>query len=720
MVKESEAKSPWPKGNYMDTFRRVIIFVLVFCGGAAGAGVAASPSSPNVPPPEVPVRSVVLFSSGVGYFEHAGPITGDATTELRFKANQINDILKSLVLEDRVGRVSAVVYPSQDPLSKTLRSFQVNITGNPTLAELLRQLRGAKVAVTAQAELIAGTILGVERKQKAVNEKSPVVEVWVVNLIAGGSIRAVPLDDVQKIELEDKQLQEELNQALLALAQARDQDKKPVSFKFRGDGERQVKLGYVVETPIWKTSYRLILPTADEKPRLQGWAIVENQTDSDWNNIELSLVSGRPISFIQELYQPLYMPRPVVQPELFASLRPQTYDAGLDKDQPAERFAENEEKQRQMDALKRAPSRASKSLGRLKRDEPYAEGSQEESVAGSPPSRGIDATAGIASVASAGTIGELFQYSIVNVSLPRQRSAMLPIVTDEIEAERVSIYNKSVLPRNPLYGARIKNTTGKHLLQGPLTVLDDRSYAGDAQIDNLPPGQERFISYGIDLETQVNATNRRQDNTIQTGRLVKGVLHVTRKHVVTQEYVVENKSQKAKDVVVEHAFQSGWKLVETPKPMETTDSLYRFRDSIPAGKTRTLTVKEELVQGETIAILPADLGQLESYSRSGEIPAVVREALIKTMRLKSAVLDSQRQIQQRQKEVSDISQEQKRIRDNMNTVTQSSQYYARLLGKLNDQESRIEKLQVEIERLQQTHDQQRKELETYLLNTTVG
>jgi hypothetical protein len=284
----------------------------------------------------------------------------------------------------------------------------------------------------------------------------------------------------------------------------------------------------------------------------------------------------------------------------------------------------------------------------------------------------------------------------------------------------VSIYNQSVLARNPLYGARIKNTTGKHLLQGPITVLDDHSYAGDAQIDNLPPGQQRLISYGIDLEMQVNAANRRQENNIQTGRLVKGILLLSRNQVVMQDYLVENLSQKAKDVIIEHPFQTGWKLVETPKPMETTDSVYRFWDSVPAGKTRTLTVKEERVQSETIAILPADLGQLESYSRSGEIPAGVREALIKTISLKSALLDSQRQIQQRQKELSDISQEQKRIRDNMNTVTPNSQYYTRLLGKLNDQESRLEKLQGEIDRLQRTYEQQRKDLETYLANTTVG
>jgi hypothetical protein len=218
----------------------------------------------------------------------------------------------------------------------------------------------------------------------------------------------------------------------------------------------------------------------------------------------------------------------------------------------------------------------------------------------------------------------------------------------------------------------------------------------------------------------VSAANRRQTATIQTGRLVKGVLQLTRKQISAQEYILQNKSEKIKSVVVEHAFQPGWKLVDGPKPSETTDSLYRFRESVPAGNAATLTVKEEIVQGETIAILSADLGQLEFYTRTGEIPVGVREALVKTVGLKSAILDTQRQIEERKRELAEISQEQKRIRDNLNTVTQNSQYSTRLLGKLNDQENRIEKLQSEIERLQRMHEHQRKDLETYLLNTTVG
>jgi hypothetical protein len=251
-------------------------------------------------------------------------------------------------------------------------------------------------------------------------------------------------------------------------------------------------------------------------------------------------------------------------------------------------------------------------------------------------------------------------------------------------------------------------------------VLDANSYAGDARIDNLPPGQERFISYAIDLQVQVNALNQQQESRVQTGRLVKGVLQLTRKNVFTQDYMMENRADRDKVLIVEHPFRKGWKLVDSPKPIETTDTWHRMRESVPAGKTVTLTIKEEMIQSETIAILPSDLGQLESYSRMGEIPKEVRDVLVKAMSLKSALVDTERQMRERQQQVTEITQEQQRIRENMATVSQTSQYYTRLLTKLNDQETAIEKLQGEIEQLKRSYDRQRQELEIYLANTTVG
>jgi hypothetical protein len=685
---------------------------------ASAADAAPAAAAQPAKGADVPVRVVVLFSSGVGYFEHAGVVQGSASTELRFKTQQINDILKSLILEDaNGGKVTAVTYPSQDPIAKTLKSFQVDITSNPSLGDLLNQLRGAKVKVAVGAENTEGTILGLEKRPKPAGDKST-VEVWVINLLSGGTIRAVELEQVTKLELEDKTLQQELARALEALAQSRDQDKKPVSINFSGEGERRVRLGYVVETPIWKTSYRLIL---GDKPSLQGWAIVENQTDNDWDNVQLSLVSGRPISFIQDLYQPLYVPRPVVQPELYASLRPQTYEGGLRQAGDAERLAEVEAKEtaaagRRLSSLAaRAPAATPAPAGIPGGGAGFGAGRLKDGA-----EKPMDPSASVASVASATKLGELFQYTVGSVSLPRQKSAMIPIITDPVEVERLSIYNQSVLARNPLTGARVKNTTGKHLLAGPVTVIDGSAYAGDASIDNVPPGQERLVSYGVDLQMIVDATKNTSSSAIQTGSIVKGVLHLKRKNVFQQEYLAENKGDKDKTLIVEHAIRHGWKLVDTDKPIETTETLYRFKGKVAAGKASKLTVKEEVVQGEEIAILPADLGQLQFYARQGEIPQNVRDTLTKAAEKKSAMVDTQRQIEERNQRLAQVTAEQQRIRENLKTVNQQTEYYNRLTKKLNDQETQIEGTQKEVDELRGKLESQRKDLEQFLTDLNVG
>ncbi len=671
----------------------------------------AQATQPATRQADVPVRNVVLFSSGVGYFEHFGTVRGDGSTELMFKTNQINDILKSLVLQDLDGgRVSTITYPSQDPVARTLKSFQVDLSGNPNLGDLLNQLRGTSVIVSMAGEEVGGTILGVEKKQRPVGDKGNVAEVHVINLLAGATIRSLELDQVRGIAIQDEALQHELNMALSALAQARDQDKKPVQIGFRGEGERRVRLGYVVETPIWKTSYRLVLPSDPQgKPHLQGWAIVENQTDNDWSNVQLSLVSGRPISFIQDLYQPLYIPRPVVRPELYASLNPQMYEEGLAE---AKEVAQMKMADRAEQRMAQAPAAAA----------PMRRRGMDAGAAGGRTAyeqQPIDPTASVGSVASAARIGELFQYTVGNVSLPRQKSAMIPIITDPIEVERLSIYNQGVLPKHPLNGARVKNTTDKHLLQGPITVFDANSYAGDARVDNTPPGTERLISYGIDLQVVVDATKNRQDSAIRTGKIVKGVLYVTRKHVHSQDYLAENKSDRTKTLIVEHPLRPGWTLVDTEKPIETTETLYRFRQSIEPGKSGKLTVREEVVNDETIVILPTDVGQLDFYTKQGQIPQKVRDVLAKAISLKHAMTDTQRQIDERNRQVASVTQEQTRIRENMKTVDRQSQYYNRLQTKLNDQESQIEKAQTDRDELTKKLEQQRKELEDYLMNMNV-
>jgi hypothetical protein len=333
--------------------------------------------------------------------------------------------------------------------------------------------------------------------------------------------------------------------------------------------------------------------------------------------------------------------------------------------------------------------------------------------------RPIDAVASVSAMASSGQLGELFQYAIDSVSLRRQQSAMIPIITDPLKVERLSIFNPAVLANHPLNGARITNTTGKHLLSGPITVLEAGAYAGDANIDNVPPGQNRLISYGVDLDVLVHTTEKPTQTSITSAGIVKGVLHLQHKVIATQEYAADNKGDKQKTLLIEHPLQQNWKLVNTDKPVETTANMYRFQITVDAGKTKMFHVEQESMRGEKIVIGSLDDNVLHYYDTSGEISPPVRDALSKAAKLKAAVVDTQRQIDQHNQQLEQISKEQNRIRENLKTIQQKSDYYNRLLTKLNDQESQIEKLQSQRDDLNAALEKQRSELEQYLENLTV-
>jgi hypothetical protein len=682
----------------------------------------------------VPVKEVVLYSSGVGYFEHFGSVNGNADTVLRFKTEQINDILKSLVLEDMDGgKVAAVTYPSQGPVARTLKSFQIDLTANPALADLLNQLRGAQVSVAQAAGLpsVDGTVMGVEKQQRASGDAghTQLVDVWVVNLVNDSGIQPVELSKVSGVKIVDPELRKELAAALGALSQARDKDKKPVEIHFGGKGDRRVRIGYVVETPVWKTSYRLILPSKTDdakKGSIQGWAIVENQTDSDWKDVQLSLVSGRPISFIEDLYQPLYVPRPVVQPQIFASLRPQTYGAGLE-----EKLVDRLELRQEAEAAAapKVPQQQLQQMARQSGGAGFGGGggfgggrafNAQASDASIDRSKSIDPTASIASIASAAKVGELFQYTVGSVSIARQQSAMLPIVTDPVQVEKLSIYNQSVMANNPLLGARLKNTTGKFLMQGPITVLAEGSYAGDASIEDLPPTQQRLISYGVDQEVTVRTDNNTQNNTLLTGKIVKGVLELTYKQQMSVDYIAEDKSENPKSLLIESPRHGGWDLIEPKTAIETTDSLYRFEGKLEPHKASKLTVREQHIDAHEIALLPLDLDSVVVYVKEGLIPKNVRDALAKAAQLKAALLETQRQIQERMQRINEIGQEQTRIRANMGAVNSASAYSKRLLQELDDQETQIQDTRKQAVDLQKQQNQRQKELEDFLSNLNVG
>jgi hypothetical protein len=686
---------------------------------------------------DVPVRQFVLYSSGVGYFEHFGSVKGDASTELRFKTDQINDVLKSLVLQDMDGgKIVSVSYSGQAPLAHKLKSFQVDITANPNMAELLNQLRGAKITLTLGADKsLSGVVVGVENKVIAAGEKGGAIETSSLNLKAGHEFRSIPLSEIHAMVLDDPKLEKELDDALDAVAQSRDQDKKPVTIHFRGAGDRRVRIGYVVETPIWKTSYRLVLganagpttaPAAKDAiqpkndSKLQGWAIVENQTDNDWKDIQLSLMSGRPLSFIQDLYHAMYIPRPVVQPDLYASLFPQTYSGGMSiKDLTLNVPDFTDAPDAALNSTNNNAAKQQAQGGGGVGGNGLFGGGAAGANAGGNAAQAMDPTASIISAASAAKVGELFQYTVGNVSLERQKSAMIPIITDDVDAERISIYNEVTLATHPLLGARLRNNTKKYLLQGPITVLDRGTYAGDARVEDLPPGQSRLISYGIDQQVLVDPSDKKQNLTLVTGTLLKGVLHLDMKTVMQDTYVVNNKSDEVRQIIIEQQRAPGWTLTAPKQADEITSELFRFKRTVEAHKAFKISIEQEVVNAQLVELMPAKADDLVVYTKNESIPQSVRDALNKAIKLKNDQTALRQQITAQQAAISEVSLEQARIRENMKTVAAETDYYKRLLKKLDEQETGIEKVQKELADTRAAADAQQKQLDAYLITLTV-
>jgi hypothetical protein len=704
--------------------KRLTLTALALLTAALPALAQAQPGKSDLP-----ISRIVLFSSGVGYFQRDGQVEGNARIDLQFSASNVNDLLKSLVLQDQGGgQISTVSYDNRDPIDKALKSFAIDLTGNPTLGLLLNQVRGERVEVDSFGEhgkagipvTLTGKVVGVQKLKKPAG-KDQVFETDQLNLLTEDGLHGVDLDQVQRIRFLRPELEREFRKALDVLATGHDKQKKTVTLNFLGAGKRAVRVGYVTESPIWKTSYRLSLDkeSKDAKVFLQGWAIVENTSDEDWTNAHLGLVSGRPISFQMDLYQPLYVPRPVVEPELFASLRPQNYGGDLQ----AEGKAEPSGKRRLGRAAQApAPGAALRGLNDLDGSPPAkaANGLLAPESGQGGPRNAFNFHQGVASAAIATELGDYFKYEIEQpINLPRQKSALIPIVNGPVEATRLSIYNEQVHAKFPLLGLRFKNNTGLHLMQGPVTVFEGSSYAGDARLGDLQPNETRLLSYAVDLGTEVAPEVPAPADHLVAVKIFKGILHATHKVRFKKVYTIKNRSEHERVVLVEHPYQPALTLVAPQKPAERTRDVYRFEVKAEPSKTAKLEVTEEQQRLDEIALTNSDDDTIRFFIRASVVSPKVKKALGDALSLKQRVTDSDHDIKREEQALRIIEQDQTRMRANMERVPQTSEAYKRYLKKFDDQETEIEERRQRIAKLQQTLEDQRKQYEAFLANLNV-
>lgn len=686
----------------------------------------------------LPVKRVVLYKNGVGYFEHTARVHGTQDLSIDFTTAQLNDVLKSLTAFDLgEGRVSSVRYNSIAPLDERLKSLRLPFGEQITQAEYLTALRGARVEVHSGAATATGRLLSVEkiRRQRSREDFEDVTSFSIVT--DAGDMKSFDLSAGTSVRLAERELSDEVGRYLSLISSSRARDVRRMSFTVSGAGDRDVFVSYISEVPVWKSTYRILFSDKpNEKPLLQGWAIVDNTIGEDWRDVQLALVAGAPQSFVQDISQPFYARRPVVPLPQAAMLTPQSHEAtveqyaklqaaplvshattslyGIVKDPSGGAVAgarvtiRNEESGSSQVAITDAQGRyhfddiqagnsalfvsrpgfqrfdlANIYLGIGRNNEIDAtlnigQATETVEVRGEVPTVNTESVS-LSSVAEkqeteaeGKSAGDFFEYKI------KQKITIGKNQSALVPILQAHIEAEKVTLWNPesapLRALWIKNDSGQVLDAGSFNVLEADAFAGEGVIETVHPDERRLLSYAGDAAIHVKYSSEASEKPFSRVRIAKGNVIMTREERRTNKFTIRNADTDPRQVIVEYPVEAGWKLAPaTPQPEESTESFHRFRVPVDAGKTAELTVEAVHPLEDNFELTNLDSEKVALLVQQKTITPAIQQAFDSVLKQKEKIEDISGKIADRKRESDQIAADQTRIRENMKALKGSSE-----------------------------------------------
>lgn len=630
---------------------------------------------------ELPLKRVVLSTSGLAQFTYSGEGSPGSTIDLAVRVDQVDDLLKSLTIFDREGAIGAVSLPGQSPLTELFRDlpFGPEALNSPTA--LLNALVGTEVEIEGQVGA-RGRIFRVEDEQVQLpDDGGQALRHRLTLLTDKGLVQAV-IEELSALRFTDAQARAQIDRALAGLAQNHAKERRTLSIGLLGQGTRPVGFSYVVAAPVWKTGYRLVLPKEGGKARLQGWGVIENLTGSDWKDVELSLVSGNPVALKQSLYSPFFVDRPEIPVSAAVRLVPRKDEIQVGAQNLAMRNRAAGSA-RSLEALPLLKQQAQNNVdGRFDR----------AANAPQPPSEELGGAALAVDSEDAAT-QVIFRFP-AKISLASSSTMMVPFIDRDIGATRTFLYQPETNAKRPLAAVRLQNDGDTALPAGIITAFDmgadgSANFAGDAQLPLMPKGSFKFVTFALDSKTDI----RRVDHGIKETRLgkaVRGELTLTVKSRWDIDYEITPPANEDRDIVIDESRQDGWKATGDSKDIEETANRLRYKVFAPKSQTTKATLSREHVEHQHIVLTTLEPERmLATVSGLENESAGLKDTVARLSALVAEINAAHSRRVELEAERKKIGEDQERIRRNLSAVGQSSDLGRRYLDTLRMQEDRL-------------------------------
>ncbi len=651
----------------------------------------------------LPIVHMTLYKHGVGFFERRARISGEEVA-LAFRVQEMNDLLKSLTVIDLDGgKVLGIDYATPQTREEQLEGCTVRLSDQHSLYDLLVSLRGRRVALKLdQDETLSGVLVGPDEAP----ERQPLATTLVSVLQeAADKVQVSPLGRIQGLDILDEQGGRDLRFFLqTALSQG---STRNVTIRLT-PGTHELSVRYVAPAPTWRVSYRLVAESSKEpgegRALLQGWGLFDNRLEEDLKGISLSLVAGMPISFVYDLYTPFTPERPVVKEEARVAAAPVEFEA-------------SKRTMAAMGAIPEAPPSLGAGLGMGMAD-------MMRMAAPAPAKASRETIAQAAQVTTQGkALGELFQYNIgTPVTVGRGQSAMVPIIGAEMDYRKDLLYNGAKLPTHPVATLRFRNKTGLTLERGPLTVIENGDYVGEAILPFTAADGEGVVPYAVELGVRVKEEN---GSSTETRRLeLKGIyLQFEEWHIQWRAYQVTNNTEKAFHVLVEHPRSLNFDLFDTPTPQERTEEMLRFKVSVsPHGET-TLKVQERRLIRRREELQQQTYQSLQQYLQRGLLDQNALDKAAKLLMLWDTIRDYEKKIAEVEQERQQIYKSQQQVRENLQALSQTGKEGAlrtRYVEQLEASDGQLQVLAQREAEFKANIEKVKQEIEARLKNMAVG